>query len=105
MGDVEIERMGTFGGDLGDLPDIDFLTVPVEDFFGSYVAELGARGQQEGSDQPAGQDSGNLQSSSVDPSFAVAGLPTFEDQSMVFDDLGLPSMPPVDQPQSNQVGP
>ena len=52
MGDIGLmDRQNTVES-LGELPDLDFLTVPVDDYFGSYVAELGARGQQDMDVQP-----------------------------------------------------
>ena len=111
MAGLAVERQATLG-DLADLPDIDFLTVPVEDYFGSYVAELGARGQQDGSALPmttsgldglvlpGAPDSGDLSYGS-----AVPDVPGFGDSTMTLDDINLDSLPPVGQPLGvEQVG-
>ena len=111
MADTAVKRQGTLDkfDSLGDLPDVDWLTPPVDDYFSSYVAELGARGQFEGSSHllPAtGLENFAIPSNSDGPtniSFNTA-TPGFVDQSMTLGDLGLQSLPPVvEAPLPHQV--
>lgn len=105
MGQVAVERQGTLG-DLSDLPDIDFLTVPVDDYFGSYVAELGARGQQESLPLPmttSGLEDlalpdGTPSAEGISYGSAVPDLPGFGDSTMTLDDINLDTLPPIGQP-------
>ena len=111
MGDIAVERQGTLES-LGDLPDIDFLTVPVDDYFGNYIAELGARGQQEGSGLPmttSGLEPFLLPRSSADPvnisyGSALPDVAEFGDQNLMLDGLGMQSIHlPVQPPSNAQV--
>ncbi|CAL8464951.1 g4486 [Coccomyxa elongata] len=100
-----MQQVQNFGGGVGmkrqatwdALPDIDFFSIPVDDFFETYVEELGARGSGLQQDVLAGTP---VTSGSLDP--VLEHFPHTGTQQM--DGLVTPGLAPTPQQQFPYAG-